>query len=82
MTMLHQLLQVSGKAIQLLRFCGTALALSTVPCPADPCAQSVDRAWMQVEATIRENCGRAIRAPGHTRPSSSSSADAELDQQV
>jgi len=81
MTMLHQLLQVSGKAIQLLRFCGTALALSTVPCHADPCAESVDRAWMQVEANIRENCGRAIRAPGHTRPSSSS-ADTELDQQV
>jgi hypothetical protein len=81
MTMIHQLLQLSGKAIQLLRFCGTALALSTVPCHADPCAQNVDRAWMQVEATIRENCGRAIRAPGHTSPSSSS-GDTELDQQV
>jgi hypothetical protein len=81
MTIIHQLLQLSGKAVQLLRFCGTALALLTVPCHADLCAESVDRAWMQVEAKIRENCGRAIRAPGHTSPSSSS-ADTELDQQV
>jgi hypothetical protein len=81
MTMIHQLLQISGKAIQLLRFCGTALALSTVPCHADPCAQSVDRAWIQVEAKIRETCGRAFRAPGPASPSSSST-DTERDQRV
>jgi hypothetical protein len=38
---------------QLLVLGATALALSTQPSRAGPCAQDIDRAWLNVDATIQ-----------------------------
>jgi hypothetical protein len=83
MTMIHQLLQLCGKAVQVLRLCATALALSTVPGHAGACAQDVDRAWMQVEAKIRARIPAGPSPPQgtiallHHQPTPSSIAAAE-----
>jgi hypothetical protein len=83
MTIIHHLLQLCGKAIQLLRICVTALAVSTVPSHAGPCTQDVDRAWIQVDAKIRARIAAGRSAPQstiallHHQPTPSSIAGAE-----
>ena len=83
MATIHQLLQLCGKAVQLLRLCATALTLSTVPGHAGPCAQDVDRAWMAVDANIRARIAAGRSAPQGTialllhQPTPSSIAAAE-----
>ena len=83
MATIHQLLQLCGKAVQLLRLCATALALSTVPGHAGPCTQDVDRAWMAVDANIRARIAAGRSAPQgtiallHHQPTPSSIAAAE-----
>jgi hypothetical protein len=73
MTTIHQLLVLGA----------TALALSTQPSRAGPCAQDVDRAWLQVDATIQARIAAGRSAPQsmiallHHQPTPSSIAAAE-----
>ena len=52
MTTIHQMFVLAA----------TALALSTLPGRAGPCAQDIDRAWAQVDAKIyaRIAAGRSL----------------------
>jgi hypothetical protein len=49
-----------------VRCCATALALWTVPVHAGPCAQEVDRAWIQLDAKIRARIAAGPSAPQNT----------------
>jgi hypothetical protein len=68
---------------QLLVLGATALALSTQPSRAGPCAQDIDRAWAQVDATIHARIAAGRSAPQnvigllHHQPTLSSIAAAE-----
>ena len=78
MTTIHKLLVLGA----------TALALSTQPSRAGPCAQDIDRAWAQVDAKIHARIATGRSAPEnvigllHHQPTLSSIAAAEkaLDQ--
>jgi hypothetical protein len=48
---------------QLLVLAAVALALSTQPSRAGPCAQDIDRAWLQVDAKIQARIAAARSAP-------------------
>jgi hypothetical protein len=68
---------------QLLVLGATALALSTHPSRAGPCAQDIDRAWLKVDATIQARIAAGRSAPQsmiallHHQPTPSSVAAAE-----
>jgi len=73
----------TGKYDATKLFVPDALALSTVPGHAGPCAQDVDRAWMAVDANIRARIAAGRSAPQGTialllhQPTPSSIAAAE-----
>jgi hypothetical protein len=73
MTTIHKLLVLGA----------TALALSTQPSRADPCAQDIDRAWAQVDAKIHARIATGRSAPEnvigllHHQPTLSSIVAAE-----
>jgi hypothetical protein len=73
MTAIHQMLVLAA----------TALALSTLPGRAGPCAQDIDRAWAQVDAKIhaRIAAGRSLPRSTigllHQQPTPDSVATAE-----
>jgi hypothetical protein len=68
---------------QMLVLGATVLALSTLPGRAGPCAQDIDRAWAQVDATIHARIAAGRSAPQnvigllHHQPTLSSIAAAE-----
>jgi hypothetical protein len=73
MTTIHQMLVLGA----------TALALSTLPSRAGPCAQDIDRAWAQVDAKIQARIAAGRSAPQsmiallHHQPTPSSIAATE-----
>ena len=68
------------KIWQMLVLSAAALALSTLPGRAGPCAQEIDRAWAQVDAkNSSPNRSRALCASERDRPSPPP-ANTELDR--
>ena len=78
MTTIHQTLVLAA----------TALALSTLPGRAGPCAQDIDRAWAQVDAKIHARIAAGRSLPQSTigllhhqpTPVSVATAEKTLDQ--
>ena len=73
MTAIHQMLVLAA----------TALALSTLPGRAGPCAQDIDRAWAQIDARIHARIAAGRSLPQgtigllHHQPTPDSVATAE-----
>ena len=71
------------KIHQMFVLAATALALSTLPGRAGPCAQDIDRAWAQVDAKIHARIAAGRSAPEnvigllHHQPTLSSIVAAE-----
>ena len=71
------------KIWQMLVLSAAALALSTLPGRAGPCAQEIDRAWAQVDAKIQARIAAGRSAPHnvigllHHQPTLSSIAAAQ-----
>ena len=71
------------KIHQMFVLAATALALSTLPGRAGPCAQDIDRAWAKVDAKIHARIAAGRSAPQnvigllHHQPTLSSIAAAE-----
>jgi len=71
------------KIWQMLVLSAAALALSTLPRRAGPCAQEIDRAWAQVDAKIQARIAAGRSAPQnvigllHHQPTLSSIAAAQ-----
>ena len=71
------------KIHQMFVLAATALALSTLPGRAGPCAQDIDRAWAQVDAKIHARIAAGRSAPQnvigllHHQPTLSSIAAAQ-----
>jgi low affinity Fe/Cu permease len=71
------------KIWQILVLSAAALALSTLPGRAGPCAQEIDRAWAQVDAKIQARIAAGRSAPQnvigllHHQPTLSSIAAAQ-----
>ena len=71
------------KIWQMLVLSAAALALSTLPGRAGPCAQEIDRAWAQVDAKIQARIAAGRSAPQnvigllHHQPTLSSIAAAQ-----
>jgi len=73
---------------QMLILAATALALSTLPSRAGPCAQDIDRVWAQVDAKIHARIAAGRSLPQSTigllhhqpTPDSVATAEKTLDQ--
>jgi hypothetical protein len=76
------------KIHQMFVLAATALALSTLPGRAGPCAQDIDRAWAQVDAKIHARIAAGRSLPQSTigllhhqpTPHSVATAEKTLDQ--
>jgi hypothetical protein len=76
------------KIHQMFVLAATALALSTLPGRAGPCAQDIDRAWAQVDAKIHARIAAGRSLPQSTigllhhqpTPDSVATAEKTLDQ--